>query len=67
MTKQEILKLVREHFKGGGICDDGSCTEYYGDPDAFVKFAEKIYHKGHCAGFCKGHDAGWDYRGEFCD
>lgn len=55
MTKQEILKLVREHFKGGGICDDGSCTEYYGGPDAFVKFAQTIYEKGEWGGKIKGY------------
>lgn len=46
MNRQEILKLVRKHFKGGGVCDDCSCTEYYGDVDAFVKFAQIMYNKG---------------------
>ena len=55
MTKQEILKLVREHFKGGGICDDGSCSEYYGDPDTFVKFVQTIYEKGKWDGEIKGY------------
>lgn len=56
MIRQEILKLVREHFKGGGVCDDGSCTEYYGDPDAFVKFAKKIYEEGRFDGYNSGYD-----------
>lgn len=56
MNKPEILKLVREYFNGGGICDDGSCSEYYGDPDAFVKFAEKCYKEGRFDGYDKGYD-----------
>lgn len=43
MTEEQILKLVREYFNEGGIHDDGSCSEYYGDLDAFVKFAWEIY------------------------
>ena len=43
MTKEQILELVKEHFQEGGVRDDGSCAEYYGDPDAFLKFAEAIY------------------------
>ena len=38
--------MVKEHFEEGGIQDDGSCSEYYGDPDAFVKFAKVMYDKG---------------------
>jgi hypothetical protein len=47
MTKEQILKLVKEHFQEGGVRDDGSCAEYYGDPDAFLKFAEAIYEEGY--------------------
>ena len=47
MTKEQILQLVKEHFQEGGVRDDGSCSEYYGDTDAFVKFAEAIYEKGY--------------------
>ena len=46
MTNEQILELVKEHFTEGGIRDDGSCSEYYGDPDAFVKFAKVMYDKG---------------------
>ena len=46
MTKNEILQLVKEHFQEGGVRDDGSCSEYYGDPDAFVKFYRKAYSEG---------------------
>lgn len=42
MTNKEILEFVKEHFEEGGIQDDGSCSEYYGDPDAFLKFARAI-------------------------
>ena len=54
MTKDEILQLVKEHFKEGGIRDDGSCSEYYGDLDAFVKFAEAIYNTGYSRGYDDG-------------
>ena len=46
MNKNEILQLVKEHFQEGGVRDDGSCSEYYGDPDAFVKFYRKAYSEG---------------------
>jgi len=46
MTTEEILQMVKEYFKEGGIRDDGSCSEYYGDPDAFLKFAKVMYDKG---------------------
>ena len=46
MTDEEILKLVKEYFQEGGVRDDGSSSEYYGDPDAFVKFARAVYNKG---------------------
>lgn len=42
MPDEQILELVKEHFTEGGIHDDGSCFEYYGDIDAFVKFARTI-------------------------
>ena len=42
MTDEQILELVKEHFEEGGIQDDGSCSEYYGETDAFVKFAQEI-------------------------
>ena len=46
MPDEQILQLVKEYFKEGGIRDDGSCSEYYGDPDAFLKFAKVMYDKG---------------------
>ena len=46
MTEEQILTLVKEHFEVGGIRDDGSSSEYYGTPDAFLKFAREIYEKG---------------------
>ena len=46
MTKEEMLQLVKEHFQEGGVRDDGSCSEYYGDLDAFVKFYRKAYSEG---------------------
>jgi hypothetical protein len=38
-----IMPLVKEHFKEGGIRDDGSCSEYYGSPEDFIKFARVLY------------------------
>ena len=64
MTKDEILQLVKEHFQEGGVRDDGSCSEYYGDPDAFVKFARELYDEGYTKGFKVGHDAGWELNEE---
>ena len=43
MTDEQIIALVQEHFTEGGIHDDGSCSEWYGNTDAFVKFARAIY------------------------
>jgi hypothetical protein len=54
MTKDEILQLVKEHFQEGGVRDDGSCSEYYGDPDAFVKFARALYQEGYDDGYYNG-------------
>ena len=59
MTDEQIFELVKEHFQEGGVRDDGSCSEYYGDPDAFVKFARELYDEGYTKGFKVGHDAGW--------
>ena len=56
MTDEQILQLVKEYFKEGGIRDDGSCSEYYGNFDAFVKFARVIYTEG----FKVGYDEGWE-------
>jgi len=56
MTNKEILELVKEHFEEGGIQDDGSCSEYYGETDAFLKFARVIYTEG----FKVGYDEGWE-------
>ena len=58
MTKDEILQLVKEHFQEGGVRDDGSCSEYYGDLDAFVKFYRKAYSEGWREGNDEGYDDG---------
>ena len=57
MTEEQILKLVKKYFNEGGIRDDGSCSEYYGDPDAFVKFAEVIRENGYDEGYDDGFNA----------
>ena len=64
MTDEQIFELVKEHFQEGGVRDDGSCSEYYGDPDAFVKFARELYDEGYTKGFKVGHDAGWELNEE---
>jgi hypothetical protein len=53
MSNEQILQLVKEHFQEGGVRDDGSCAEYYGDPDAFVKFALAIHEHGYDKGYNK--------------
>lgn len=50
MTDEKILELVKEHFEKGGIQDDGSCYEYYGETDVFVKFAQLMYEEGYDQG-----------------
>ena len=46
MTDEQIFELVKEHFQEGGVRDDGSCSEYYGNFDAFLKFAREIFEEG---------------------
>ena len=58
MTDFEILSLVKEHFEVGGIRDDGSSSEYYGTPDAFLKFARKMYSEGWREGYEVGYAEG---------
>jgi hypothetical protein len=60
MNKEQILQLVKEHFQEGGVRDDGSCSEYYGDPDAFVKFYRKAYSEGWREGNEEGVNYGYD-------
>ena len=64
MTEEQILQMIKEHFKEGGIRDDGSCSEYYGDLDAFLKFASKLYYQGRYDGDedgrCDGYSIGSD-------
>ena len=52
--EQQILKLVQEHFEVGGIRDDGSCSEYYGNFDAFLEFARAIREDAYQEGFNEG-------------
>lgn len=59
MTEEQILQMVKERFKEGGIRDDGSCSEYYGDLDTFVKFAEMIYEYGRYDGYEHGRYDGY--------
>ena len=51
MTDAQILELVQEQFEVGGIRDDGSCSEYYGNFDAFLKFARAIREDGYNEGW----------------
>ena len=52
MTDEQIISLVKEYFEVGGIRDDGSFSEYYGKPDAFLKFARAIYDEGWKDAYC---------------
>jgi hypothetical protein len=65
MTKDQILQLIKEHFKEGGIRDDGSCSEYYGDLDTFMEFAEKMYNQGRYDGYESGYDAAFCEHGGY--
>jgi hypothetical protein len=64
MTEEQVLQMIKEHFKEGGIRDDSSCFEYYGDLDAFLKFASKLYYQGRYDGYedgrCDGYSIGAD-------
>jgi hypothetical protein len=57
MTDEQIITLVNEHFEASGVRDDSSFTEYYGKPDAFLKFARAMYKEGLEDG---KWDEGWD-------
>lgn len=59
MTDAEILTMVKEHFEVGDIRDDGSFSEYYGKPDAFLKFAERMYNEGKYQGYEDGRTYGY--------
>ena len=50
MTDEQIIALVKEYFEVSGIRDDASSSEYYGTPDAFLKFARAIYKEGYDQG-----------------
>lgn len=54
MTEAQIIALVQEHFTEGGIHDDGSCSEWYGNTDAFLKFARAIRQDGYSEGYDDG-------------
>ena len=42
MTDAEILEMVKDYFKVGGIRDDGSSSEYYGTIKDFIDFSKQI-------------------------
>jgi hypothetical protein len=54
MTDEQILELVKKYFTEGAIHDDGSCSEWYGNTDAFVKFARDIRQDGYSEGYDDG-------------
>jgi hypothetical protein len=55
MTNEQILQLVKEYFIEEEVDEDGDCwIEFSGKPDAFVKFAEKIYEEGRESVSCDG-------------
>jgi hypothetical protein len=45
MTEEQILELVKEHFR----CEEDGYgwTEFAGKPDVFLKFAQAIYEEGY--------------------
>lgn len=50
LNEDFIMPLVKEHFKQGGVRDDGTCSEYYGSVEDFIKFSLLMYSKGMCEG-----------------
>jgi hypothetical protein len=46
MTDLELLALIKEYFKVGGLRDDGSSSEYYGTLRDFYTFARAIHKIG---------------------
>lgn len=65
MTNEQILELVKEHFIEWEADEDGYCwVEFAGKPDAFLKFAEKMYNQGRYDGYDSGYDAAfWEHGG----
>jgi hypothetical protein len=51
MTDEQIIALIPNYFTEGGIQDDGSCSEWYGNSDAFLKFAQAIHENGYNKGY----------------
>ena len=52
LSPQEILKLVEKHFEEWEADEDGyRWIEFAGKPDAYVKFAQKIYEIGYNNGY----------------
>jgi hypothetical protein len=62
MTDEQILQLVKKYFNEGGIRDDGSCSEWFGDFDAFAKFASVVYSEGwaECKKCWDKHEIDWE-------
>lgn len=51
MPEEQILELVKEFFNEGGIREDGSCSEYCGELQKFIEFADKVYLTGWREGY----------------
>jgi hypothetical protein len=59
ITNEQILQLAEKHLEGGGVRDDGSCSEYYGTVQQITDFAQAIYSIGNECSWC-----GWKDRAE---
>lgn len=58
MTKEEIFQMVKEYFTEEWCEEDGfGWTEFSGDPDTFVKFAQAIRENGYNEGYDDGFNA----------
>ena len=55
MTDEQILQLVKEYFRESCI-HDSSYSEWFGDTDAFVKFARELYDKAKWEGYYDGYE-----------
>lgn len=66
MPDEQIISLVKQYFTEEWCEEDGNgWTEFAGKPDAFLKFAEKMYNQGRYDGYDSGYDAAFCEHGGY--